>query len=428
LAAPTHFSKALCAALIASSLGFGSTSVLAQALFPSPQKPASLTEADAAAVERSRQSSREFAAGFDPSSLFNRHQGVANAEVRELLEQMQRSQTTPQMGQLERDREVMQGYTTLVFASQSLGLQGLREIFEAISGREDAVVVLRGIPEGMNITEGVLQVQELAKTFSPMPNVIINPTLFIEHKVTAVPTIVAIGRGKDGSKQVVGRVSGISDPAWLEKKVAAQGQAEAAGCDFGKAGPVEEISEPDLIEVAKQKVMAIDWDEKKREAQARFWKKQNFLELPPAQSSSTRELDPSIVLTDNIAAGDRIIAYKGTRINPLDMRDFTQALVVFDPLDGRQIKALQQEIPKLAKVPGVQRITLIATRFDVQKGWDSYREVTDAFDAPVFLLSPDVASRFELERTPSIVTAKGKRFVIHEIGLSGIEAPETEEK
>lgn len=63
---------------------------------------------------------------------------------------------------------------------------------------------------------------------------------------------------------------------------------------------------------------------------------------------------------------------------------------------------------------GVQQLTFIVTRLDREQGWDSYKRVTDAVDAPVYLLTPDVAESFALAATPSVITAQGKRFVVEE--------------
>lgn len=425
MAAPIHFSKALSAALIASTLGLGMPlAAQAQAALSGASTGVSgglLTDQDTAMVERLRKSRESLGGSIDLRDWGNPNQGSANAQARALLEQMRATNSTMQsMGALERDKQVMHDYKTLVFASQSLGHQGLNEVLQAVAGQPGTVVVLRGVPAGMKLGEGVMAVQQLAASITPMPNVIINPTLFIEHKVTVVPTIVVLAERaakKGGGLEVAGRVSGISDPAWLKRQMAAGDPKRGARRDFGKAGPVEEISEPDLIEVAKKKVLEIDWGEKKRQAQARFWKKQTFNELPAAPRSTTREFDPSIVLTDNIQADGRVIALKGTRINPLELRNFTQALVVFDPLDKRQVRAVKSALPGLRKTPGVQRVTLIATRLDAELGWDSYKQVTGEFDAPVFLLTPDIISRFGLEHTPSIVTARNKKFQVREIGV-----------
>ncbi len=70
-------------------------------------------------------------------------------------------------------------------------------------------------------------------------------------------------------------------------------------------------------------------------------------------------------------------------------------------------------IPK--KRPGVTRLTLIATQFDREKGWDAYTKLTDTVAASVYLLTPDLVERFALTVTPSVITAHDKRFVIEEI-------------
>ena len=379
---------------------------------------ASLTEKDMAMVDKLRAARDSFAGSIDLRDWKNPNQSSVNAQAKALLDQMKATNPTMQsMGAVERDKQLMNGYKTLVFASQSLGHQGLNEILQAVSGRPDTVVVLRGVPAGMKLGEGVMAVQQLAASITPMPNVIINPTLFKEYKVAVVPTIVALADKEGGGTELAGRVSGIADPVWLLRQMSTGKTTHGKRRDFGKAGPVEEISEPDLIEVAKKKVLEIDWGEKKRQAQARFWKKQTFNELPAAARSATREFDPSIVLTDNIQVDGSLIALKGTRINPLELRAFTQALVVFDPLDKRQVRAVKSALPGLKATPGVQRVTLIATRLDAELGWDSYKQVTEEFDAPVFLLTPDIISRFGLEHTPSIVTAKNKKFMVREIGV-----------
>lgn len=46
---------------------------------------------------------------------------------------------------------------------------------------------------------------------------------------------------------------------------------------------------------------------------------------------------------------------------------------------------------------------------------DSYKKISDHFDAPIYLLTPDLISRFELEYTPSVITAKGGKFIVREL-------------
>jgi len=166
----------------------------------------------------------------------------------------------------------------------------------------------------------------------------------------------------------------------------------------------------------KKRFAKIDWEEQKRGAVKNFWNKQNFRELPEAHKDRVRELDPTVYISEDITAPDgTLIAKQGDLINPLDVAPFTQAVVVLDPLDEDQVARVKEALPRINQVPGVTRITYIVTRLDREEGWDSYTKTTDTFDAPVFLLTPDVAQRFELEYVPSIITAQGKRFVVEEL-------------
>ena len=63
----------------------------------------------------------------------------------------------------------------------------------------------------------------------------------------------------------------------------------------------------------------------------------------------------------------------------------------------------------------MQRITFMPLPLIKDKGWDSYKSVSDQIDAPVYLLTPDLIARFELEYTPTVITAKNRMFIVHEL-------------
>lgn len=306
-------------------------------------------------------------------------------------------------------------HSTLVFASLSLGEQGLKDVLAMSSGLEDVVVVFQGILEGETLTQGLTRFQKMAAQHSPMPNVIINPDLFRSYKVDIVPTIIItseddIPKSGDPAKPKA-RVAGISDPNWLVKQV-----EDGEVGNLGIRGPVEPISEVDLIEMAQQRASQIDWDKQKEQAQANFWKNQNFNELPRAPKARIKDFDPSVVITRDITtANGTVVARKGDVINPLDIRDFTQAVVVFDPLDKKQRELVLRELPRIKEAQGVSYVTIIVTRLDKEDGWDSYEEISDLLDEPVHLLTPDVRDRFELEYVPSVITAEGKIFKVEEL-------------
>lgn len=305
-------------------------------------------------------------------------------------------------------------YSTLIFASFSLEREGLEDILELASMDEQLVVAFRGIPDDMEVAEGVRFLQELALQYDPIPNIVLDPTLFQDHGVTSVPTIVRLEQRttiEGGDREVVARVTGLSDPAWLERQIEL-----GENGDLGVRGPVAEIAERDMVEVMQERVMAIDWDLKREQALERFWSNQNFEWLPPATRSRTRRLDPRVhVLEDIIGPNGEVIAEQGQIINPLDSVPFTQAIVVMNATDPREIELVQEALHGISSQPGVTRVTFIATELDADEGWDSYTAVSDAFDAPIYLLTPDVKERFALEFTPSVITSDGEDFIVREL-------------
>lgn len=331
-------------------------------------------------------------------------------------------------------------YNNLVFVSYSMGDAGLRQALQMASGREDTALVMRGIPDGMDIMRGMLRIQQLASEMKPLPTILLDPSLFTKYEITAVPTIITfetqhipqalhsaaneaasavLPPGNDMSKielpdvvqrVEVARVQGLYDPAWLQREM-----ASGETGDQGIRGPINEIEERDLIEVMKERVLEIDWAERRDAAQRNYWVNQRYLSLPSAPEDRIRRIDASVVATaDILTSTGEFVARAGERVNPLDTRPFTQAIVVFDPTDSQQMETLAERLPKVAQEPGVVKLVYIATGIDKKKGWDAYTELTNKFQAPVYLLTPDVRSRFELHYTPSIITADKTHFVVRE--------------
>ena len=309
-----------------------------------------------------------------------------------------------------------------VFASRSLGTDGLRQMLSsASSDNSNTTVVFRGIPKDMNLGVAMLDIQNLAREFDPVPNIIIDPTLFQKYKIHSVPTVVLVpntGIGEAFDKSApskapeLARVIGLSDGKWLTSQL----EAGNTG-NHGVRGPAKSISEPDFIEEAKRRMTLIDWDKKKDQAIKRFWHHQNFIDLPRATEDRIKMIDPAVRITADIKTPDgTVIAKKGEVINPLDRKDFSQILVVFNPSDKKQIELLKQIVPSMKKQAGVNRVTYIITHLETaEDGWEAYAKLTKTLQAPAYLLTEDVRNRFAIENVPSIVTAKDRRFFVREI-------------
>ena len=153
----------------------------------------------------------------------------------------------------------------------------------------------------------------------------------------------------------------------------------------------------------------------------------NVCVLPPLPLSHTV---PCLVTADGAAslsvllAGAGMLVYLRLRFAPhfawaalitlgLDLSK-TLGFLVLTGLEFN-LTTVAALLTLIAKREGVQSTTLIATQFDSLDGWDSYRSVTDHFEAPVYLLTPDIVQRFEIERLPSVITSDGKAFVVEEL-------------
>lgn len=377
-----------------------------------------LTREDRDWIETAQKSLSHESTEFDLSGVTGTGHAGAQAEAQAFFDHLKSTDQTLKDMQSARAKSNAYGeVTTLVFASLSLEGEGLADLLEAASVMPGTAVVFRGLPEGMKFSQGIAWLQQMAAQHDPMPNIMLDPTLFRRHNIQSVPTVVMLEEATvvGHERDELARVAGLTDPAWLAERV-----ERGERGDLGNKGPVAAVEERDLIEVMQERVMAIDWEAKKEQAIERFWSNQDFLWLPTANQPRTRRIDPRVYVTEDITDADgQVLVAQGTYINPLELRPFTQAVVVFDPLDRKQVELLDRMLPTIASREGVQTTTLIATQFDRLEGWDSYRSVTDHFDAPVYLLTSDIVQRFELERIPSVITSDGQAFVVEELTQGG---------
>lgn len=314
--------------------------------------------------------------------------------------------------------------TTYVFISYSLDDEVLKNIFLANQGKDNVVYVMRGIPEGMNLGEGVKRIQTLLLDLgfteaATQPNVMLDPLLFTHFGIKAVPTTVVarvkdfqMGKPDRTGVELIAKAEGLATDAWIKDRIA-QGQSG----DLGQQGTIFEIAERDLVEEIKSRVAKIDWDEKKRLALENYWANRKFTDLPTVAKYRRFEIDPSIMVTQDIkGANGEIIQAAGTQINPLAVKTFDSMVVVFNPTREDELALILKRIDGWKNEPFKKRI-FIATEMDRVKGWKAFEEITEKLDAPLFFLTPEVQKRFEIVATPSFVVADNDRkvFVVEEV-------------
>ena len=320
-----------------------------------------------------------------------------------------------------------QRFDTLVFASFSLPEDTLREIYRSCAGQKNTAIVFRGLPEGCHtINDAIRRMQGLAVSMKleVPPNAVINPVWFREYAIDSVPAILALEentapRSADPETgrtvrvpEVIASVRGLADPAWLRQRI-----GEGRKGFLGVMGPVSAIQERDLVEEMIARAQKVDWQEKKRQALSRVWQNLPVTELTQARAWRKRLIDPSFTVSRDIPLPDgRFLARKGERINPLDRRAFDRLLVVFNGTDQREIAFVKEHLAAWTQKSGVQphNVRLILTGIDRDRGWDSYKSLTNYFDDEVFLLTPEIRDSFLLEHTPCTVAAAGRNFVVEE--------------
>lgn len=290
---------------------------------------------------------------------------------------------------------------TLLFVSFSLGESALKGIFEEAAGRDDVLLVFRGPKPGQKLAALMADLKRLLKGIEPLPNIVIDPTRFQRWSVSSIPAIVVEVDGKSRLQ-----VRGVSSLSWLDEQLKAGKQG-----DLGTLGDVAKIAEIDLLEELKRRMAAIDWKQKQQQAIARFWAQQKFEALPTAQDDRDRSVDLTITAPRDLTAPNgQWIIRAGQTINPLDKMPFGLCLMVFDATVPAQIELIQHQSCQDKQA----RVMYLATSLPRQSGWDSLQGLETALKAPVYLLTPDVRSRFQLQQVPAIVEQAGKYLVVHE--------------
>ncbi|MFA5110211.1 MAG: TrbC family F-type conjugative pilus assembly protein [Desulfobaccales bacterium] len=256
----------------------------------------------------------------------------------------------------------------------------------------DAVVVLRGLPKGSR-TLGDLFKYIRQITGKEGPALMLNPVLFRRYAVSVAPTLVY---ERDGA--AVAWARGIVNSQWLRRRV----EQDKAFGDQGKWGQTVDIAERDFIDEMKPRLAGIDWQTKKDQAVANYWKKQRFLDLPKTKEEKVFYLDATYkVEQDFILPDGKVIARAGQKIDMFKIVPPTFMLVVFDAADSKQV---EWAVATGKEHGGKYRVKYIATRIpDVERGWDSLEGLQEALRSPVYLLNAPVQDSFKLAHAPSTV-------------------------
>jgi conjugal transfer pilus assembly protein TraW len=337
----------------------------------------------------------------------------ARRQAQEMLRTSPRAIPFPQSPSLPDGTEAP-GRQIVLYVSTSLSEAALDEIFDEASGQDDVSVVFRGMKPGQKLPDFVRELHRSLQRFDAgqMPRVVIDPHRFRSAGVSAVPTLTLEENG-----QVLARVRGLTGITWFRSRTERRSTKEGSDPqDLGARGPTREIAEVDLIEELQRRIAGIDWAARKRKALARFWTSRTFYELPEATTDRERRIDPAVTAPRDVTVPDgTVIVRAGQRVNPLDKLPFRQRLIVFDATRPNQVARAKY----LGQETSGRRVVYVATRLDRNLGWEGLDRLEAELGAPVYLLTPDLRDRFQLEFVPAIIEAENRWFLVREFRTGG---------
>lgn len=360
-------------------------------------------------------------ASFDMSKLLQNiqksqaKQGTAAAQTAEITrKEAERPFQQDQRPAAEaRAKSICHERRKYIFVSRSLGKSALKEIFKEASANPDVTVLFQGVPKGQTINKGIVDVQKLAVSINPVPSVGLNPLIFQRQNVDVVPTTMILSPGKwSGMKceqKMLIRAEGISSIEYVERKLKLGEKG-----DLGTLGPVRSISEPNLMDVIKERIKHINWKKKEQYAANHAWDSVHNYDLPPATKDRVFKIDPTVTAKKDIrdANGD-IIVHKGQKVNPLDVRPFDEVLIVFNPLREKEVQLTKEMVEKAQKED--VKIVPVLSQINKAEGWKMYNRVQKEIHHRVFMLMPDLKEEFHITHTLSVVRASGRYFQLREV-------------
>lgn len=330
-------------------------------------------------------------------------QSQADLSTNPLNEQEQAEADAPREPTNPNPHPAGEGFKTLIFVSWSMGESAIKDVLERYDGQQTTAVVFRGVPDDQPFAQGVMAIQALSMSSKSTVAVVIDPVAFRTHGIAAAPSIAIETPTGDTQIKAAGTVSA---------EQLADALKDGKEGDIGTLGPTHEIDEPDMIEVAKQRIEQLDFDAIKEKAISRFWQNNAGNHLPTAQHDIVRRVDPTVIITQDILdAYGNVVTPRG-EINPLDIMPFDQKLIVIDPTQQWQVDLAVMEMGDTASDI---RVTIMASEIPPDRGWEVFEATQNTIGAALYMMPAAMGSRFQIQAVPSIVTADQTHFIVEEV-------------
>lgn len=279
-----------------------------------------------------------------------------------------------------------------IFISFSMADSGIEAAMRTAT-KDSATLFLKGMhPNDSGIQDTIKRLQIIGRKLDVKPDVRFKPRLFDEYNITAVPTSLV----KDGDK--VAYASGLTNLSWLSSKV----KKDETGF-LGFYGDTMAVIEKDIRIEIKERFANYDFKDKRKKVVDNFWKKQTFNALPPAQKNDSWYIDITVKAKADIInpRGDKL-ATAGQVISPMSNMATPLTLVVFDPLDGRQVEWASNHVHN---VDYSGDIMVMFSRIDVVNGWDHLAALREHFGRELYKLPKELIHRFNIESLPVVISS-----------------------
>lgn len=303
---------------------------------------------------------------------------------------------------------VDEGRTYRVYVSLAMGRDVVRDVLAMAMADSRIHVVFRGVPPGESARSFLTMLRPWMADGERVATVLIDPPGFRADKVETVPVVVA----RDGQASVA-RVSGMSNVAWLAERV----EAGRRG-DLGVHGTGVAPSELDMQTVLENSIGQYDVDAALPGIKRRFWERQQRSAMPVAREARTRQVDPSVVVSETMRTPDgQVFAQAGQVLNPLSHVAWAYTLYVFDANDPAQRAAVRSMVDALGDGTAPM---LIAVRGpdDAGTGFETWAAWQRALgDRRLYLAPEPLVERFRIERVPAVVRRSGMVFEVAEVAI-----------
>lgn len=363
-------------------------------------------------IEQARQISKEGRANTEALQQTEDMTWVRSLSENIVVQEAQRrlaesGDNAPEDGEIkptnpEKKHPLGDGHRTYIFVSFAMGDEAIMDLMTRYDGEPATGIVFRGIPKGVSMGDAVARMHNMTQATQSTVSVLLDPLVFQRHGVNLVPAVAI----ETPEEKLVAKATGTSSIQYVQDAI-----NEGRKGDLGVVGSPIEISEPDLMAVAQQRIEELDYEAMKKRAIARFWDVHQGHHLPQATVPATRRVDATVIIPEDILDSEGKVVTPAGRINPLEMRKFDQKLVVIDPTKPWQVALAKREKDS---APAGITVTVMATQIPTTSGWELFNATQDAIDAPLYLLQPDLASRFGIEHVPSVVTADNTHFIVAE--------------